>query len=338
MSSTIWKSRPSSAANARHGSCSRARQLRGRERAADGGLEERDGLQRVQRVERGTASRVEPLAADHRERRVHQLAGDRGRVVRQRQPKRLGRQSIACEHGHGLPELRPDGRCARRSASWSSAGRSSWTSENECTSSTAAAPAAGSRRARRSRRRWRGKAPAAPACRRARGASARRACPALATVRARRGRPRSAHGAGQPAWLRRRRRGGFRLGRTLRPLQLGLDLACQVGELLQDLDRLVGILGLVERARAVQPREQCSASRSATPQHRSCSLLPLDSSKNAVDQSCSVVGCVALGERDRLVIATSAGTSSSRARARRRAARCARPCPAGRRSTRRPPR
>ena len=93
---------------------------------------------------RRAAAQVEPLAADHRERRPDELARDRGVPDRR---ARAGTPRPAARRRRGSPSPRrtaaqTDG-APRRSASSSSAGRSSWTSENECTSSTAAA--AGSR-------------------------------------------------------------------------------------------------------------------------------------------------------------------------------------------------
>src|SRR3954451_1657647 len=154
-----------------------------------------------------------------------------------------------CAHTDGAP---------RRSLSSSSPGRSSWTSENECTSSTAAA--AGSRlstrtpiaspvaRQRTGRTRlppsaWR-IGPASVPSSGARASSSRYASTCALSWSAGRG-------------IRVGRRCRFRLGGALRALQLRLDLAREVGELLQDLDRLVGVLRLVEtRPRLLEPRQQ----------------------------------------------------------------------------------
>ena len=44
---------------------------------------------------------------------------------------------------------------------------------------------------------------------------------------------------------------------ALRALQLRLDLFCKLGELLQDVDRLVGVVGGLEaRSRLLEPRQQ----------------------------------------------------------------------------------
>jgi hypothetical protein len=53
------------------------------------------------------------------------------------------------------------------------------------------------------------------------------------------------------------RRGRFRLRGALGALQLGLDLLRELGELLQDLDRLVRVVRLVQPlAGSLQPRQQ----------------------------------------------------------------------------------
>src|SRR5437763_13828696 len=50
---------------------------------------------------------------------------------------------------------------------------------------------------------------------------------------------------------------GIRLCRAPRALKLRLDLARELGELLQHLDRLIGVVRRLEpRARSLQPRQQ----------------------------------------------------------------------------------
>ena len=141
MSSTIWKSRPTSSANARHGLLLALRHLGHPERARDRGREQAAGLQPVQRGEVvAAAGDVEVLAADHAERRLRRARGRppaSGRKAPAAAPRPAARRRRGC---------RPPRRSAaqvlarpRRSSSSSSAGRSSWTSEKVCTSSSAAA-------------------------------------------------------------------------------------------------------------------------------------------------------------------------------------------------------
>src|SRR5262249_9543363 len=143
----------------------------------------------------------------------------------------------------------------RRSSSLSSAGRSSCTSENECTSSTAAA--AGSTvsasaptaspvasvstgRMRLPPSAWRIGAARVPSS----GVSER--SPRYVSTSS-----RTCSGAGT------RRRGCLGLGGALRPLQLGLDLLRDLGELLENLDRLIGVLRLVQpSAGGLEPGKQ----------------------------------------------------------------------------------
>ena len=126
------------------------------ERAADGCREERSCLQPVQVVAIALAAQVEPLAADHVQRRPDELARDLGRRVGEREPERLGEQRVAGEDRLASPNAAQTDGSPRRSRSSSSAGRSSWTSENEWTSSTAAAAGNRFSTARRARRRSRG--------------------------------------------------------------------------------------------------------------------------------------------------------------------------------------
>ena len=167
-------------------------------------------------------------------------------------PARIAVASPYCAQTDGSP---------RRSLSLSSDGRSSCTSENECTSSTAAA--AGSRFSivARSRRRWPGRAPAGRASRRARGASAPRATRGRASARARRDMPST---SARSSLSRLRHPGSAapppRSPRALRALQLGLDFLRELRELLQDLDRLIGVLA---SRRAVRGLASSRASRSS---------------------------------------------------------------------------
>ena len=104
-SSTIWNSRPSSSPNARHGTCPPLRYLGGPERDPDRGGEERARLEPVQRGEVGRVARdVAVLAADHAERRLGELAGDRRRRIREREPERLREQRVAREQRDPLAE------------------------------------------------------------------------------------------------------------------------------------------------------------------------------------------------------------------------------------------
>ena len=104
-------------------------------------VEEPPGLQAVHLGEVGgvAVDRVEVLAADHPERRLRELARDVRRVVARGEPERLREQPVAREQRGRGAVLRPDLGLPRRSASSSSSGMSSWTSEKLCTSSIAAA-------------------------------------------------------------------------------------------------------------------------------------------------------------------------------------------------------
>src|SRR6476661_3948775 len=64
------------------------RDLGGGERAADRRREQRSGLQAVKLVQLALAANVEPLAADHRERCVDELARHGARAVRERETER----------------------------------------------------------------------------------------------------------------------------------------------------------------------------------------------------------------------------------------------------------
>ena len=76
---------------------------------------------------------VEVLPADHSQRRLGQLAGDLGCRIDEREPERLCEERVAGEQAGRLAECAHVLGRPRRSSS-SSTGRSSWTSENLCTS------------------------------------------------------------------------------------------------------------------------------------------------------------------------------------------------------------
>ena len=139
------------------------------EPAAHGCCEQPAGLQAVEhRQVVHLAVNVEVLATDHAEGRLRKLLSDLGRRIGGRLAKGLGQERIAREDCVRLPETGPLLGRPRRISSLSSAGRSSWTSENEWTSSSAAA--AGSTRCAGAPppRRWRGRSRDAPASRRPR--------------------------------------------------------------------------------------------------------------------------------------------------------------------------
>ena len=139
MSSTIWKSKPSSAANSRHGSCS----ARGTSAAAS--AQPIDAEKSAPVFSRcSSSSGAPPRTSSHWPPIIASVASTSSRATalvpyesaslnasaRRASPARTAVASSYCAQTDGAP---------RRSASSSSAGRSSWTSENECTSSTAAA-------------------------------------------------------------------------------------------------------------------------------------------------------------------------------------------------------
>ena len=76
MSSTTWKSSPSSPANARHADAPAPEARRPSTPHIDGRREERAGFQPVELGEVVAALEVELLAADHPERRLDELARD----------------------------------------------------------------------------------------------------------------------------------------------------------------------------------------------------------------------------------------------------------------------
>ena len=339
MSSTIWKSRPSSPANARHGACSsrgsagrperahRPRPRRARRSSA------RCSSVEVARRPRGRAAGRRSSRASRRRARARPRAS---RVV-EREPERLGRAARR-RRGSRSPRRTAPTRSARRAArvSLSSAGRSSWTSENECTSSTAAAAG----------RRCSARAPtASPVARQSTGRT--RLPPSawrigsssvpssgvereLAEVAPRRARRQLVR---RPVASAASRLGLG--GRLARCSSASISLR-ELGELLQDLDRLVGVVGRLEprarlpRAARAAPRpcfsdsfalSSCASSRWIRPR------MPLTSLRG-------VVGRVALRERDGLVDRDLGGhLAACRARGSRRGARCARRRRAGRRSS-----
>src|SRR5207247_4917526 len=78
------------------------------EAARDRGVEEAAGLQPVEGGEVLRLARdVEVLAADHPERRLHELACDGGLRIRAREPDGLADEGVARQHADRLPELSP---------------------------------------------------------------------------------------------------------------------------------------------------------------------------------------------------------------------------------------
>ena len=113
MSSTIWKSRPSSAANARHGACSDAGRPAAQRPHMTDAEKSAPVFRRVERREVVASLEVELLAADHPECRRRELASDLRAGVGERKPERLGDERVAGEDRSRLAVGGPD---ARRSA------------------------------------------------------------------------------------------------------------------------------------------------------------------------------------------------------------------------------
>ena len=150
MSSTIWKSSPSSSPNAAPRRLLLPGQLGRPERQRHRRVEEAAGLQPVDGREVGARlHRVEVLAADHPERRLGELARDVRRRVRAGEPERLGEERVAGEHRLPLAVRRPDARLARaaRRRRRARAGRRG--RARSCAPSRARAPRASPARARR---------------------------------------------------------------------------------------------------------------------------------------------------------------------------------------------
>ena len=112
MSSTTWKSSPSSTREGPPRWMLGLRQAGSPEPAHDRGREERSCLQAVQDGEIVAAVEIELLAADHRERRRDELARHCRRVVGQREPDPLHHERVAGQNCGRLPVRSPDARPA----------------------------------------------------------------------------------------------------------------------------------------------------------------------------------------------------------------------------------
>src|SRR5687768_1393304 len=174
---------------------------------------------------------------------VSYVSARRNASTRSASPARTATGSPNCAHVLGRP---------RRVSSSSSAGRSSWTSENECTSSTA--HAAGSTSS--------GSAPiASPTARQSTGRI--RLPPPSSAYRNASSRPAGPAGlsSASASSTSSRSSSTFRirlgLGFALRPLDLRLDLSGDLRELAEDLERGLGLLGRLQpRAGGLEAVEQ----------------------------------------------------------------------------------
>src|SRR5712691_1167880 len=258
MSSTIWKSSPSSSPNARQGRCPSSG-TRATQSASPTAASKRQPVFNLCSVASSGAVPVMsrywppiiPSVAPASSRATAGVSYDVARrkaSARSASPARMPTASPYCFHVDG---------CPRRSSSASSGGRSSWTRENVCTSSSA--QPAGSAT-------W-GAAPAASAV--ARQITGRtRLPPTVIEYRTDSAWPCSCGQSSSPSRQSSTRERsssgllGIRLRRPLGALQLLLDRLRELRQLAQDLERSIRRAALRLRepvelaARSLQPGEQ----------------------------------------------------------------------------------
>ena len=117
MSSTIWKSRPSSSPNARQGASLVGREARDRDRARDRRAQQPAGLQRVQAPSPSASSSPSVVTSTYWPPIIPRVASASsragcGRRVAQHQPEGLGQERVAGEDGDVLAEAHVGARLA----------------------------------------------------------------------------------------------------------------------------------------------------------------------------------------------------------------------------------
>ena len=117
MSSTIWKSRPSSSPKAAHGSPLVGREARDRDRARDRRAQQPAGLQLVQvdepvGVEVTVGRHVHVLASDHPEGRGGELPSRLRALVAEHEAEGLGQERVPREDGDAFAEAHMGARLA----------------------------------------------------------------------------------------------------------------------------------------------------------------------------------------------------------------------------------